>query len=133
MIDREILIVAVDSPEEFDVVAKGHFYRYPARGSFPKHQAGYLALYQAKGAGTSGVQYVAKILSYKQVKRSRLAKEIRKYIQDYRQGDGASLVKISLGSLIRLHHNIINPKGRRVSYRYTTFDKLLTAETIDDL
>ena len=131
--DEEILVVAVDSVGEFRVVDEGHFYRYPRFGHFPKRQARYLAVYRAIPAGNPGIEYVARIQAYQFVKRQTLAREIVKYIPDYNTTRSGELVKVLLGPLIRLHHRIINPKGTRIAYRYTTFDKLLTAETVDEL
>jgi len=130
---RGFLIVAVDSPEEFLVVQEGHFYRYPPHGTFPKHHAQYLAIYKAKQAGNPGIEYVARILGYRKVKRRVLSKEVARYKPQHRVGNGGMLVKVMIGPLIHLHHRIVNPNGSRIAYHYTTFDKLLSAETIDEL
>ena len=59
---KEILVVAVDQQQEFDILEKYHFYRFTVVGKFPKEKALYLAIYQ------KGIEYIAKIQEYKVMK-----------------------------------------------------------------
>jgi hypothetical protein len=127
---EEILIVAVNSQQEFDILENHHFYRFPVEGAFPKKKAMYLAVYY------KGIEHIAKIIEYKVMKPKDIHPLPELFPEDYgpsTDGGEADFYKVVIGPLIKLPLKITNPRGHRIAYRYTTFDKLLTAKYIHDL
>jgi len=127
---EEILIVATASQQEFDILEKHHFYRFPVKGAFPKKKAMYLAIYY------KGIEYLAKIIEYKVMKPKHMHPLPKIFPENYGPGTEAGeedFYKIIIGPLIKLPFKIKNPRGHRVAYRYTTFERLLTAKYIHDL
>jgi len=127
---EEILIVATASQQEFDILQKHHFYRFPVKGAFPKKKAMYLAIY------CKGIEHLAKIIEYKVMKPKNMHPLPEIYPETYGPDTEAGeedFYKIIIGPLIKLPFKITNPRGHRVAYRYTTFEKLLTVKYIHEL
>jgi len=127
---EEILVVAVTSSQEFEILQKHHFYRFPVEGQFPKKRALYLAIYY------KGIEHLAKIIEYKVMKPKEMHPLPEIYPQDYGAGTESGeedFYKVAIDPLIKLPIKITNPRGHRVTYRYTTFEKLLTAKHVHEL
>jgi hypothetical protein len=119
---EEILIVAANNQDTLEGFLGRREYYYPTGTGFPSRRALYLALYRAMPLPKPGIEHIARIGGYREVSS--------------RREPGTRLLRISLKKPFRLHHRIINPPKnppRRVSFQFTTFERILQAETIDDL
>jgi len=127
---EEILIVAASDSKEFEILEKHHFYRFPVKGAYPKKRAMYLAIY------FKGIEYIARIVEYKVMKPKDMHPLPEIYHETYGAGTQSGeedFYKVVIGPLIKLPFKITNPKGHRITYRYTTFEKLLTAQYVHEL
>ena len=127
---EEILVVAADSQQEFEILQKHHFYRFPVKGAYPKKKAMYLGVYY------KGIEHIARIIEYKVMKPKNMRPLPQIYPEAYGAGTKSGeedFYKVVIGPLIKLPFKITNPRGHRVAYRYTTFDKLLTAKYVHEL
>lgn len=136
---EEILVVAVNNFVDLEILINERFYEIPVDSRYPSREALYLAIYVTKDIaldGIGGIEYIAKIYNFEKVRAGELIKIFKRYNKDttwYEENSDKILYKINVGPLIRLPNKIINPRGVRVTYKYTTFDKLLTAREYDEL
>lgn len=126
---EEILVVACADSIEFKLHTEQKFYEYPIRAPYPKKRPLYVAIYY------EGVEHIAKVTSYEVVKYRDIVELRKPYYPNVKDwGDlNEKMIKIGFNRLIELPIKITNPRGQRVTYIYTTFEKLLSAKYIHEL
>ena len=124
-----VLAAVITREKDLEIVKREHWYRIPAK-SAPRGRADYLALYQTKKFGDEGesISYYARILDCKIVQRRKLLPDE----EPHPRGD-ADYYKLTLGKILRTPHRITNETGRRVTFLFTTLEKLKKAREITDL
>ncbi len=125
-----VLVAVVNNAEDFARARDQHWYRIPVRRA-PRHIAAeYLALYQTGRFGNLGrcVRYYAPILRYHLVKRRDLIPEQ----SDHPRAD-EQYFKLEIGPLAELPRPIANKRHPRLTFLYTTLQRLLAAEDVNDL
>jgi len=126
---KELLVIATNSQQEFDILKNHGFYRYPVKG-YPREKALYLAVY------FKGIEHIAKIKDYKVIKGKDLP-PLPQIHSDLYEGDrqrDEDYYQVLVGQLIKLPYKITNPQRHRIGRgRYTSFEKLLSAKSIHEL
>lgn len=135
--ENEILIVPVNSEANFKVLRDQGFYRLPAEKGFSNpSKYSYLAVYRA--LPHKCVDHIARIKGVRFVKGRELDfGRYRKYFPHYKKGEDnydRDFQKIEIGKLIRLTGPVRNRSSQPFrNSRATTFEKLLTADSVEDL
>lgn len=121
---KSVLIGVLKTKRDLSILLKNHWYRIPLFYS-PKIKARYIAFYQPASFGKSGscIRYYAKIHNYKIVKRKELLPD--EYDHPYQEED---YYKIIFSKICKLPKPILNKNRVRVSFGFTTLEKLLNAE-----
>jgi len=134
---KEILIVPVGDDIEFKVLKSKNFYRLPAeKGYSNPSDFSYLAVYRARPHKC--IDHVARIRKVRIVQGRELdfGKHRAQY-QRYKKGGPnyeRNFYKIECGTLIKLAKPVANITGQPFrSPRITTFEKLLSASSLEDL
>jgi len=135
--NREILVVPVDSDLEFKIVRDQHFYRLPAeKGNTMPSDFHYVAIYRS--LPHSSITHIARI------KRARIVRgkdlDFGRYGSSkdtYQKGEHnyeRNFWKIECAPLVPLSEPVQNKSGQSFrSPRITTFEKLLSSRTLEDL
>lgn len=124
-----VLVAVISRQKDLGIVKRERWYRIPVK-SAPRGRADYLALYQTKGFGDEGesINYYAKIWDCQVVKRRELLPDE----EPHPRGDN-DYYKLTLGNILRTPHKIYNETRRRVTFLFTTMEKLKKAGEITDL
>lgn len=126
-----ILVAFLPSPRDLEIARVLGWYRIPLRSAPRVVAVDFLAFYQPADFGEGHkwcIELVAPVAGHELVTREQLFKEES-------QGPRASeeYFKISLGPLQALTKPIPIGKWKRLTFLYTTGERLLAAQTIDDL
>lgn len=125
-----VLVAVVNNEADFRRARDEHWYRIPLKRAPRQIGAEYLALYQTGKFGVSGtrINYYAPILRYHLLTRAELLPEQRDHPRAQEQ-----YFKLEIGELIPLPRPIGNSKHPRLTFIYTTLERLLSAEDVGDL
>lgn len=124
-----VLIGVLKNKKDLNLLLKKNWYRIPVLYA-PRRKADYIAFYQPSTFGKSGqrIKYYAKIKSCDIVKRKYILPEELDHPraeEDY--------LRINLSRIQKLSQPIVNKKGLRISFGFTTLKKLLNAKTVMEL
>jgi hypothetical protein len=129
--DDVVLVALMNSPRDFEIVTREHWYRIPAR-SAPKFFSGaqYLAFYFTRAFGDKKWS----ISDYAPVRGHELARrrDLLPNEPDHPRAD-EPYYKLQLGSLDKREPPIVSKRGRRVLFVWTTWGKFSTAREFNDL
>ncbi len=129
---RTVLVAVINNVADLRRAAVDGWYRIPQRRAPRRIGADYLAFYQTGAFGAApeahSVSYYAPVRRYQLATRAQLLPED----VDHPRADDYYF-RIDLGPLQRLDHPIAAGKLRRITFIHTTFERLLTAQTVTDL
>ncbi|MFH1824819.1 MAG: DUF559 domain-containing protein [Candidatus Firestonebacteria bacterium] len=124
-----VLIAVLKNRKDLNVLLKEKWYRIPVF-SLPKRKADYIAFYQPATFGKSGssIRYYAEPISYKTLKRIKiLPKEF-----DHPNAND-EYYKLKFRKIFKLKSPVRNKSRMRISFGFTTFEKLKRARNITEL
>ncbi len=129
--DDAVLVVLLNNPRDYEIVAHEHWYRIPVRHA-PRFFSGaqYLAFYLASAFGERkwAISEFAAVRGHELVRRRDLiAGEA-----DHPRADEL-YYKLQLGPLETRATPIVSKRGRRVLYLWTTGERFLKARELNDL
>lgn len=125
-----VLVAVVNNEMDFARARDEHWYRIPVRRAPRQIAAEYLALYQTAAFGASGrrIHYFAPILRYHLATRAELLPD-----QPEHPRSADKYFKLELGELQQLEQPILNASQPRLTFIYTTLERLLAATDIRHL
>jgi hypothetical protein len=126
-----ILVAFLPSPRDLEIARVLGWYRIPLRTAPRVVAVDFLAFYQPASFGEGHrwcIELIGPVAGHELVTRQQLFK-------DEAEGSRASheYFKISLGPLQALPKPIPAGKWKRLTFLYTTGERLLAAQTLDDL
>ncbi len=125
-----VLVAVINSLADYRRVLEEQWYRIPVKRAPRQIAAEYLALYQTGKFGASGkrINFYAPILRYHLLTRAELLPDQPDHPRAHEQ-----YFKLELGDLIQLEQPITNSKHPRLTFVYTTLERLLEAKDVGDL
>ena len=125
-----ILVAILPQPRDLEIARVLGWYRIPLRRAPKVVAVDYLAFYQPKSFGDQAgrIEWMAPVTGHELVERSALLNDEFDHPharQEY--------FKIRLGALTRLTRPIQAAAWRRFAFFYTSGERLLAAETVDQL
>lgn len=126
-----ILVAFLPSPRDLEIARLLGWYRIPLRTAPKVVAVDYLAFYQPAAFGEGHrwcIEFIAPVLGHELVTR----RELLKGQADHPRA-GEEYFKLQLGSLAELPQPLPTGKWKRLTFLYTTGERLLTAASIDDL
>lgn len=129
-VSTPVLVAVVNNQTDWQRARDAHWYRIPVRRAPAQIAAEYLAFYQTAAFGAQGqrISYFAPILRYHLLTRAELLPDQPDHPRAYEQ-----YFKLELGDLQALEHPIPSARQRRITFVYTTLDRLLKAADVADL
>jgi hypothetical protein len=125
-----ILVAVMNDPRDLEIARLLGWYRVPLRSAPKVIAVDYLAFYQTAAFGEEKwqVEYLAAVRGYELTTRAEL-------LRDEPDHPAANLeyFKIQIGPLLHLPHPVLADRWRRITFLYTTGDRLMQAATINDL
>ena len=126
-----ILVAIMPSPRDMDLARLLGWYRIPLKSAPKVIEVDYLAFYQPASFGTDHrwcIEMIAEVRGHELVRR----RDLFKSEQDHPRAN-EEYFKIALGPITPLDVPILAKTWRRVTFLYTTGERLRTAEVIRDL
>lgn len=125
-----VLVAVVNNTRDLSLARDRHWYRIPVGRAPRQIAAEYLALYQTAAFGPEGqtIRYYAPILRYHLLTRADLLPDERDHPRAAEQ-----YFKLEIGDLQNLDHPIPNHTHPRLTFIYTTLDRLFRAGEVKDL
>lgn len=125
-----VLVGVVNNARDFEIARDQHWYRIPLKRAPRQIAAEYLALYQTGVFGAQGqrIEYFAPILRYHLATRAELLPD-----QPDHPRASEQYFKLEIGPLQRLERPIPNSTQPRLTFIYTTLERLWNAAEIGDL
>ncbi len=125
-----VLVAYLPSPRDFEIARLLGWYRIPAATAPRVVAVDYLALYQPARFGARGgrIEYVAEVRGHELVTRLELLRDEPEHPRAHEE-----YYKIQIGPLEKLPRPILAGKWRRLTFLYTTGERLLKAESLRDL
>jgi len=121
-----VLVAVLKNKHDLDILLNKNWYRIPVKSS-PKTQPDYIAFYQPVIFDAQGkcIQYYARVLRYQTSKRSDLLPDEANHLKA-----NDPYFRIRLSKVKRLAKPIRNIVPRRISFGFTTLNRLLKAKDI---
>ncbi|MBI4434715.1 hypothetical protein HY635_02770 [Candidatus Uhrbacteria bacterium] len=118
-----VLVGVLKSWRDLELLRVERWYRIPAAYA-PSRRYTHLAFYQPAAFGRQGkrIRYYARVLERQTVRRNRLLPEEAQHPRAREP-----YVRVRIGKLHALHHPIRNIVPRRVTFGFTTLDRLRSA------
>ncbi|MEM7129745.1 MAG: hypothetical protein AAF702_25660 [Chloroflexota bacterium] len=130
--NRTVLICVVNNQDDMRRIASEGWYRIPQRRAPKRVGADFLAFYQTgkfKGQPEAQtVTYFAPTLRYHLMTRAELMPDEADHTRA-----GEFYFRIDMGPLQRLERPIPASKMKRVTFIHSTMDRLMSAETVNEL
>lgn len=126
-----VLVCVMNNRRDFDIARIFGWYRIPLRSSPKVVAVDYLAFYQTAGFDEQSrwrISYTAKVRGYELLTRAEILKDEPDHPHAHEE-----YFKVQIGSLMRLPQSIDAGSWKRVTFLYTTGNRLVTARTIKDL
>lgn len=124
-----VLISVLKEKKDLDILLKKHWYRIPLIFA-PKRKTKYIAFYQPASFGKYGgcIKFYALIKNCKIIKRKYLLPD--EY--DHPMAD-EDYYKIYFKKILKLQNPILNKNRMRISFGFTTLEKLFKAKSIAEV
>jgi hypothetical protein len=126
-----ILVAFLPTPRDLEIARVLGWYRIPLRSAPRVVAVDYLAFYQPSTFGEGHkwcIEFLAPVKGHELATRAELFKEERDHPRASEE-----YFKLQLGDLITLPNPIPAGEWKRITFFYTTGERLLSAENIDDL
>jgi hypothetical protein len=125
-----VLVAVVNNQTDLARAREEHWYRIPVKRAPRQIAAEYLALYQTGKFGAVGkrINYFAPILRYHLLTRAELLPD-----QPDHSRAAEQYFKLELGDLQTLQTPIANKRQPRLTFLYTTLERLFNAKDVGDL
>jgi hypothetical protein len=125
-----ILVVVLNNKRDFEIARILGWYRIPLKTAPKTVAVDWLAFYQTAKFGDEkwAINYIAPVHGHELTTRAELLRTQPDHPRAREQ-----YFKIQLGSLERLPRPIPSRKWRRVTFLYTTGERLLAAQELNDL
>jgi hypothetical protein len=125
-----VLVALLKDKRDFEIARVLGWYRIPFKSAPKTVAVDWLAFYQTAkfGAEKWAINYIAPVRGHELATRAELLRTQPDHPRAKEQ-----YYKIQIGPLERLPRSIPSRKWRRVTFLYTTGEKLLTAEELNDL
>ena len=125
-----ILVALLNNKRDFEIVRVLGWYRIPLKSAPKTVAVDWLAFYQTAKFGEEkwSINYIAPVRGHELTTRAELLRT-----QPDHPRAGEQYYKIQLGPLERLPRSIPSRKWRRITFLYTTGERLMAAEEINDL
>ena len=126
-----VLVAFLPAPRDLEIVRLLGWYRIPLRTAPRVVAVDWLAFYQPASFGEDHkwcVEFVAPVRGHELVTRAELLKDDTEHPRA-----GEEYFKLSLGELEPLPEPIPAGSWKRITFLYTTGERLLAAHSIDDL
>lgn len=125
-----ILVAVMPSPRDFEIARVLGWYRIPYKKAPKTVAVDWIAFYQTAKFGDEkwAIHYIAPVLGHELVSRAGLLRTEPDHPQANEQ-----YFKLQIGPLERLPRPIPSLKWRRITFVYTTGERLLQATEINDL
>ncbi|MEK6220969.1 MAG: hypothetical protein N2D54_01820 [Chloroflexota bacterium] len=126
-----VMVAIMPKPRDMEIARVLGWYRIPLRSAPYIVAVDYLAFYQPATFGDDHkwkIEYIAPVLGHELVTRAELFKEdvdTPKGLEEY--------YKMQVGSLILLPTPVVAEKWKRLSFLYTTGERLLNSEILNQL
>ncbi len=124
--DKIVLVGVLKDRRDLDILLAENWYRIPVAHA-PRRRFDYLAFYEPAVFGRQGkcIRYYARVLDYQTGKRAELlpAEPTHPGARDY-------YFRIRVGKVRKLSRSIRNIVPRRVSFGFTTLNRLLKSKNI---
>ncbi len=125
-----VLVALMPSRRDLEIARVLGWYRIPYKKAPKTVSVDRLAFYQTAGFGDEkwAIHYTAPVMGHELVTRAEL---LRTEVDHPRAGE--QYFKIQIGPLEKLPHPIPSLRWRRITFFYTTGERLLAATEINDL
>ncbi len=125
-----VLVAYLPSPRDFEIARLLGWYRIPAATAPRVVAVDYLAFYQPARFGARGgrIEYAAEVRGHELVTRLELLRDEPQHPRAHEE-----YYKIQIGPLERLPRPVLAGRWRRLTFLYTTGERLLKAEYLRDL
>ena len=128
-LNKDTLVAIINSKRDLDIALKQHWYRIPVK-KCPKRPIEYVAFYQTSRFGFEGksIRSYAKVLGRNKVKRNVLLPD-----EPHHPRAEEFYYKFRLSPLTLLPKPVINQNRRRVSFAFTTLNRLLNSNELSQV
>ncbi len=126
-----ILVAIMPSPRDLEIAKTLGWYRIPLRTAPRVVAVDYLAFYQPASFGEDHrwrIEYIAEVKGHEMVTRAEILKD-----QEDHPHANEEYFKLQLGAMQKLKFPIPANKWKRINFIYTSGEKFLSAESIQDL
>ena len=125
-----ILVAVMNDPRDLDIARLLGWYRIPLRSAPKVVTVDYIAFYQTAAFGEDKwrIQYVAPVQGHELTTRRELLRD-----EPDHPHAGREYYKIQLGPLLRLPQPVLAESWRRLTFLYTTGERLLAARSLQQL
>lgn len=126
-----ILVVIVPSPRDLEIARLLGWYRIPLRSAPKIIDVDYLAFYQTSAFGEEHkwkIEYYAQVQGHELTRRAELLQEEADHPRAQEE-----YYKISIGPVFKLISPIKVKKWKRITFLFTTGERMSTASEISDL
>ena len=126
-----VLVAFIPTPRDLEVARLLGWYRIPLKSAPKVVAVDWLAFYQPAAFGKGHkwkIEYIAPVRGHELATRIELFKEEPEHPRAYHE-----YFKIQLGPMTALPHPVSAESWKRVTFLYTTGERLLTAQTLPEL
>jgi len=126
-----ILVAVLPQPRDLEIARVLGWYRIPLASAPKVIAVDWLVFYQPASFGEEHrwrIEYTARVMGHELVTRAELFREERDHPRAHEE-----YYKIQLGTVNRLPRPILARRWKRLTFLYTTGERLLSAETLHDL
>lgn len=126
-----VLVAFLPHPRDLEIARVLGWYRIPLATAPKVVAVDWLAFYQPAAFGPAHrwrIEWAAPVLGHELVTRQELFRDEPDHPRAHEE-----YYKVQLGPLVRLPRPILAHRWRRVTFLYTTGERLLAAETLHDL
>jgi hypothetical protein len=128
--DSLILVAVMNDPRDLEIARLLGWYRIPLRSAPKVVAVDFLAFYQTASFGEERwrIQYIAPVKGHELTTRVELIKDEPDHPHAHQE-----YYKVQIGPLQRLQQPVLAEGWRRITFFYTTGERLRTAQALHDL
>jgi hypothetical protein len=128
--DSLVLVAVMNDPRDLEIARLLGWYRIPLRSAPKVVAVDFLAFYQTAAFGEERwrIQYIAPVKGHELTTRIELIQDEPDHPHSHQE-----YYKVQLGPLLRLQQPVLAEGWRRITFFYTTGERLLNAKALRDL